>query len=107
MVDAMGWIVKAIPEDIPPDFGKYSHWGIIHTTWGVCKLLIPALLDEEVIVQICMFGTAKPEEVVFRGHRTEDVEAFVEMVEQRLTNAVVKHAFFEMQQHLADGGRLQ
>jgi len=103
---AMGYILKKIPPDFDL-FKAYSHWSVIHTDWGLCKLLIPIKLDENVIVKIYMFGTTNPEEVTFKGQRTEDVEEFVKMVEERLTNAITKYAESELQKFLEGGGRLQ
>lgn len=108
MGTAMGSIVTAIPPDmqISEDSEEYSHWAIIHTDWGICKLLIPKRLDVEVTVQVLIFGAAKPEEVTFRSERTADAKAFVEHVERRLNKVMVQQAELHLQLHITEGGRI-
>lgn len=108
MSNAMGYILTKIPPDMQLAEGaeKFSHWAIIHTDWGICKLLIPKRLDVDVVVQINIFGAAKPEEVTFSSKRTEDPKAFVEHVEKRLNKVMVKQAELHLQLHITEGGRI-
>lgn len=107
---AMGCIVTKIPPDIQLSEGeeaeKFSHWAIIHTDWGICKLLIPRKLDVDVVVQINIFGAAKSEEVTFRGERTEDAKAFVEQIEKRLNKVMTRQAELQKQLYITEGGRI-
>lgn len=107
MVGAMGCIVTAIPEDMEREEYKcFSHWAIIHTDWGLCKLLIPKNLNADVVVKVSFLGTAKAEEIVFKGERTADAKAFVESVEARLNRVMLRHTEIELMHHIAEGGRI-
>lgn len=109
MVAAMGSIVTKIPDDLKLGEGtdeQYSHWAIIHTDWGLCKLLIPRRLDAEVVVQVNVYGAALPQEVTFRGERTADAKAFVDNVERRLNKAMIQHAELHKQLYITEGGRI-
>ena len=108
MGDAMGCIVAPIPADMKienADVGRFSHWAIIQTDWGLCKLLLPSDLKEDVIVQVRVFGASDPVEVTFK-RSIEDAKEFVELVERRLNNTIVKHAETELQLHIVNGGRI-
>jgi hypothetical protein len=83
----------------------FSHYGIIHTTWGIVKLLIPRDVDKDITVQLALFGESKCE-VIFKPPRPKDPLKLVELIEERLTKTLIRFNTEQLESYKQRGLRV-
>lgn len=93
------YTVKVITGD-----ADFSYFGVIHTTWGIAKVLIPNNPFKEVAVKVSIFGEYQCE-ITFKGPRSNDPEQFLHYIEARLTNTLVRYNLCQLQQYKDAGYR--